>query len=62
MRKLIFHPESDCLFEVHTDLEYEQAMDGDCMCSDVTGVTQFEERFKREREDARIKNARSTSS
>lgn len=43
-RRLVYHPESDCVFETHTDLEWEAcAAQG---CDDVTGDKYFEEMFK----------------
>lgn len=35
-RALILHPESDCYFEIFTDREYGEALDGG-ECVDVTG-------------------------
>lgn len=43
-RRLLWHPESDCLMEVTDEKEYEQLMRfGDGHCEDVTGIPEYEE-------------------
>lgn len=44
-RFLVYHPESDCLFEAESLAEYEQYCQE---CDDVTGVTWAEDRFKKQ--------------
>lgn len=48
VRRLVFHPESDCVFETHTDIEWEACMQNGC--EDVTGIAHHEEVFKRQKE------------
>jgi hypothetical protein len=51
-RHLLFHPESDCLFEVFCDEEADQAeLFG--QCDVVTGVARFEQKFKKEQSMAK---------
>jgi len=45
VRKLIYHPESDCYFEIFDEKEYQESM-SDGFCVDVTGEKDHEERFK----------------
>lgn len=46
-RFLLFHPESDSLFEVKTRAEYDQCMfHSDGMVQDVTDIAEFEQKFK----------------
>lgn len=54
-RKLLYHPESDCLFEVKDQQEYENSF-GDGHVSDVTDIEEFEELFKKE-QDAKARQA-----
>jgi hypothetical protein len=51
-RHLIFHPESDCLFETFDDAEADQAVLFG-LCDVVTGVAQFERQFKKEQSMAK---------
>jgi hypothetical protein len=45
MRHLLWHPESVCLWEVHDEEEYESCMSS-LEVEDVTGIPEFEQRFK----------------
>lgn len=49
-RILMYHPESDCVYEVFSRAEMANAINGDGMSMEVTGEEQFETRFKAERE------------
>ena len=45
MRKLLYHPESDDLFEVFNEKDYVSSLE--CgPCDDVSGIEEFEKRFK----------------
>lgn len=44
-RALISHPESDCLFEVFSEVERDSILDKDPSCCDVTGEPFFESLF-----------------
>ena len=46
----MYHPESDCLFEIDRSefASLMQTIDGQ-LCNEVTGMPAFEERFKVER-------------
>lgn len=44
-RWLVLHPESDCLFEVHSAKVLKQCIRENC--SDVTGIEQWEYMFAR---------------
>lgn len=51
-RRLMYHPESDCLFEVLSQEELESLMktpDGE-LCVDVTDEDKAEQRWKEENE------------
>ena len=43
-RKLLWHAESECLWETFSESEFEAAMQQDC--SDVTDIPEYEELFK----------------
>ena len=45
--RLIFHPESDCYFQVHEEADFQSVMNAG-LCEDVTGMSDHEERFKQE--------------
>lgn len=45
-RRLIYHPESDCLFEVFTEEEWERSLEN--QCDDVTGLEHHEQQFLKE--------------
>lgn len=48
-RFLVYHPESDCLFEVPNSAELDQALlFGEC--NEVTDIPEFEERFAKEKQ------------
>lgn len=49
-RILMYHPESDCLYEVFSRAEMMHAINGDVMSIDVTGEEKAETRFKAENE------------
>lgn len=49
-RFLMYHPESDCLYECHSIAEMEHAVASDGMSVDVTGEEKAEARFKAENE------------
>ena len=48
-RMLIWHGESECLFEITDPTEVEGAFSDGC-CDDVTGIWEWEERFKHQEE------------
>ena len=54
-RMLLYHPESECLFESDNSEDYP----GDGLVEDVTDIEVFENRFRREK---RMAKARSTES
>jgi hypothetical protein len=45
IRHLLYHPESESLFEVFHEGQFEEALAN--LCEDVTGMDKFEERFKK---------------
>lgn len=47
-RRLVWHPESESLFEIWSDYEWERYCD---QCSDVTGHLEFEQRFRQPQVD-----------
>jgi hypothetical protein len=49
-RFLMYHPESDCVYEVFSRAEMHNAINSDGMSYEVTGEEKFESRFKAERE------------
>lgn len=50
VRRLVLHPESDCLFEIKTDAEWKSCAENGC--EDVTGNEEFEEEFKEQQNRA----------
>lgn len=44
MRRLVYHAESDCIFEIKTELEWESCAENDCC--DVTDDEVFETKFR----------------
>lgn len=48
-RFLLYHAESDSLFEVFSRAELEYTLDSEALCEDVTGDEKLEERFKKEK-------------
>lgn len=44
VRRLVYHEDSDSLFEVRTDLEWESCFNNGC--DDVTGIEEFETEFR----------------
>lgn len=47
-RKLVYHPESDCLFEVFSEEEWFKTKDGEPLCEDATGIEHLEKIFAEE--------------
>jgi hypothetical protein len=47
-RILMYHPESDCLYEVFSRAEMYAAINGDGMSIEVTGEEKAEKRFQEE--------------
>ena len=48
-RSLLYHAESDCLFEVFSPAEKDNCLgNADGLVSEVTGIMAFEARFKKE--------------
>ena len=50
-RILMYHPESDCVYEVFSRAEMYHAINADGMSHEVTDEPEFEERFKREQDE-----------
>lgn len=44
VRRLVHHSESDCIFEIKTDLEWQSCAENGC--DDVTDIEEFEKMFK----------------
>lgn len=56
-RHLIYHAESDCIFESYNGSEVAKVLSEDG-CSDVTDIPEFEERFKNEQDEKRKEGTR----
>jgi hypothetical protein len=54
-RILMYHPESDCVYEVFSVAEKYNAINADGMSYEVTGDVELEERFKREQDEKKQK-------
>lgn len=48
-RFLLYHPESESLFEVWSEAERDNIIDGEPLCEDVTGVAALEDRFRKKK-------------
>jgi len=57
IRYLIYHSESECLFETYNGSEVMKMLSEDG-CADVTDIPEFEERFKNEQDEKRKKGTR----
>jgi hypothetical protein len=57
IRYLLYHAESDCVFETYNGSDVRQSVDSG-ECADVTDLPDFEERFKREQDEKRQKGTR----
>lgn len=49
VRRLVNHAESDCLFEIKTELEWESCAENGC--DDVTDIEEFEAEFRSQQAD-----------
>lgn len=48
-RRLMHHSESDCVFEISTDLEFEACLENGC--DDVTGLESFEKLYQESKKE-----------
>lgn len=51
VRRLVNHPESDSLFEIYTEIEFQTCLENGC--DDVTDIEEFEREFRKLQDEKR---------